>query len=288
MQLADDYPLLVTTLGLALAGWQLPAIASERLARLRPFCWSALHRSSSRALYWKHRKVRRPEWRRPLASERLLPWLRAAMYESEMRYPLAHLRTAALTVLTARLIDLPQVVPIWAGSVLMTADLQLHMRTAYPLSRVRRAQLAYAGTVVDAVTYFLFLGALLYATSLVPLPRLPSVDWTPSPAIEWVLMWGCSLALAPIAQWSRVSRPDEATSRLRGTRMAAYLVRLLAYVFVVILVAGAIYEPARGAGDLERSFIAIGVIAVLAQVTHAVLVYLHYTRGDLVRSFGAR
>jgi hypothetical protein len=281
-QLGQEHPVLWTAMGLVLVGLQLPAITSARMARVRPFRWSRLRRSGSRAPYWENRKVGRRAWRQSLATRRLLPWLRAAGYESEARYPLAHLGLAALTVLAARPIDIPTVVPVFAGAFLMKSGLQLRMRIAYPLSRGRRAGLAYAGTVVEAATYFLFLGALLYATSLVPLPRLPSVDWESSRAIHWVLVWGCSLALVPIVQWRRIRWPAEEVDRLSGTRLLGFLLRLLAYMFFVGLAAERITAFTGVAGDIGRSLVAVGMLVVLAQATHAILVYVHFTRRDIV------
>jgi len=278
-RLAHDSPLLVAALAGALAGWQLYAIRSDRAARLRPFRWSASRQSGSRTLYWSGRKVRPFEWRQSLATNRLLPWLRAAARESETRYPLAHLGAAAVTVLMARLLDLPQTIPLYAGSFLLKSSLQLRMPILYPLSRVRRAQLAYLGTVIDAATYFLFAGVLLYVTALVPLPRLPSVDWESPRPILWVLAWGGSLALAPVAQWHGLGQPTG--DRLTGARLIGFLAWLLGYAFLVVLAAGQINVATRADAGPERALAALLVLLLVVQAIHAVLVFGRYTRGDL-------
>ena len=283
-QMAATYPVPIAALSLTLAAAHLPAIASARMARLRPFRWSVFHASG--ALYWASRRVRRADWRHPLTTERLVPWLRAAAHQSPTRYPLPFLLSASIAVVLARLVDAPAFLPMLAGSIMMTpVGLQLKPRLPYPLSRARRAQLAYAGTITDAAIYFGILAAMLALSSLLPLPRLPFIDREASRAIAWVLMPGCAFALIPIAQWGGLLWPDAPTKR-QGT-MHAGLVAL--FVTYVLAVAFAAYVIGRAAGDdLPRTLIAIGAAALATQVIHAALVHSHFTTADLLSAHNTR
>jgi len=286
--LAHQHPFVVGALGAALAGLLLPAIASPGLARLRPFRWSGLRRSSSRSQYWESRKGARRAWGQSLASDRLVPWLRAAAHEAEVRFPLAHVAHAALAVLVTRLIDQPILLPILAGSFLMKSGLQLRTRMAYPLSRLRRAELAYAGAAIEAVTYFVSLGVLLYVTTLVSVPRLPTVDWEPSTGWDMVLVWGCSIALVPVAQWRALRWPDEIRTRAPGPWMLGPIAQFLVYGALVLVSASVLNRSARVAGDLGTALMAMGALLLVAQVTFAAAVYARFTRSDLLGPQGNR
>jgi hypothetical protein len=235
-------------------------------------------------LYWAERKTRRSEWRSRLASARLLTWLRAASYESGALYPLPDLGAAAMCVLFVRLFEFPLGIPLLAGAFFLKSGTQLRMQVPYPLSRVRRARLAYAGSVIDAVTYFLFVGLLLYATELVPPPHLPGVDWAQPRPLVWVLAWGCSLALAPIAQWRLIARPHEDLQRLTGAQRFGLVAWLFGYALLVILAAGQINVATRSTGGLDSALIATGILMVVTQAIHAAMVYGYFTRSDLVRT----
>jgi hypothetical protein len=292
-RIAHDFPLLVAAICIALAGLQLHAIGSAGTARARLSRWSAFRaagrdgrarRPASRARLGGRWTAHQRQWLTTLDNSRLLPWLRAAAWESEMSYPLTHVGAAVICVLGARLIDLPLVLPALASSFLMKNGLQLRMRVAYPLSRIRRARLAYAGSVVDAGTYFLFVGLLLYATELVPLPRLPGADWDPARPTLWMLAWGCSLALAPVAQWRGIRWPDELPGSLSGIRLLGFLAQFFLYALLVILAAGQINVATRSTGGIDTALIAVGMLIVITQAIHAALVFAYCTRSDLVRS----
>jgi hypothetical protein len=185
-------------------------------------------------------------------------------------------------VLVTRLIEQPFMLPILAGSFLIKTGLQLRTRMTYPLSRLRRAELAFAGAAVEAVAYFVSLGVLLYVASLVPVPRLPSVDWEPSTGWGMLLVWGCSLALAPVAQWRAVRWPDEIRTRAPGPWMLGPIAQLLVYGVMVLAISSFLNRSARVAGDLVTASMAMGALLLVAQVTFAVAVYAHFTRRDLV------
>jgi hypothetical protein len=213
-----------------------------------------------------------------------VPWLRAAAWESEARFPLFHLGDAAIGVLLARLLDFPQAIPFLAGGFLLKTGLQLRMHPPYPLTRVRRAYIAHAGSVIEAVTYFLFVGVLLYATELVPLPHLPGAGSPESRPHLWVLMWGCSLALAPVAQWRRIRRPHEDLQRLTGAQRFGLVAWLFGYALLVILAAGQINVATRSTGDLDTALVAVGILLLVTQVIHVAVVLAHFQRSDLVRT----
>jgi hypothetical protein len=99
-----------------------------------------------------------------------------------------------------------------------------------------------------------------------------------------MLAWGCSLALAPVAQWRGVRWPDELPGSLSGIRLLGFLAQFFLYALLVIFAAGQINVATRSTGGIDTALIAVGMLIVITQAIHAALVFAYCTRSDLVRS----
>jgi hypothetical protein len=276
--LARTQSALVLAAFLALAAVQLLPIASAERARLRPFRWSRYLRTSSRARVSSAREAAR-RWRGSLDKPGILPWLRAAAYETNLRFPHAFLIWAAIAVLTTRLFNNPFLVPVIACAALMYRGHLLSMNVSYPLSRVRRAQLAYLGTLVDAV--MLCTSGVLFLVLSLQLPLRPITAQTSSfTLLQWLIPWATAFALAPLAQWGRIRWPATTPPQQNPTMQARHTARLLVFMFSAGVLHMILWDLSEG--SVVSTLAAMVAFAVVAQFLHAMLLHQHYTSSDLV------
>ncbi|HSJ23912.1 MAG TPA: hypothetical protein VK929_04445 [Longimicrobiales bacterium] len=169
-----------------------------------------------------------------LHTGRLLPWLRAAAVEGR-GLPLAHVATGVVAGVFAYVLDMPHMVLIVAGSGLSARGMQLAGGLVYPLHRRRRAQLAFAGCALDALTFCLAAGtcaALLHALGA------PYWDEGTS-AVGWVPSLAMTLALAPVAQWGAIRRAAAGTG-FRDTSSMQALRPMLWFALLAVALLAAI------------------------------------------------
>lgn len=278
--LVQVWPWAVTALAVPAAAWLLAGTFSRRAARARPFLWSPLA-PGNRTLYWAGRAGRadrtRP-WNESLATDRLAPWLRAALYQGSggrlsLSFPAGLLVHAAFSVAWGQLMDLPAFFIAMAGLYLGFGRAQLAPGLFHPLGRGDRARLAVAGAAVEA-TSLAAAGALVaLVVHAVGVPALPwfageghQVGWTLAIAVSW--------AWAPLAQWPAVRWPE-------GGGMERYLGRRFGWLLLFVVAATASSLLLVGSRSLVM-VAAIVAIAALTQSAFVLAVRRQFARGDLL------
>jgi len=280
--LVEDRPVLTSLVALGCAAALLLLQTSARLARRRPLRWSVLAPSRASSLFWARHRQARLAWRTSLVTERLGPWLRAAIYESS-GFARAHVVPPVIAALASIAWGKP--VPIWLFAALSftQSGVQLSRTLSYPLSRNQRARLAYAGTLFDAGLFCVVAGVVLLTIAPMPLEVLRLPLFSPSPASVWPTTLGLAFAVAPIAQWAVILWSGaEHPRRARRIGRFGYAV---VYMFACALAASALLKN-NVAGSSPRD-IAIGVVvlAVVVQIVHWFAVRSYFTTRDLVRRY---
>jgi hypothetical protein len=269
-------PALAGSVGVTVAGGVMLFQSSRHLAqrRLRRSTWLL------EAAYLPRAGVAEARWEEPLAEGNTGAWLRAAAYESGMRFPSSHLRAAALAAAFAHLFNMPYMLIIMAGSLFLNGGMQLSNGLSYPLDRGRRAALAFRAALLDAAAIY---GAGLAGVLLLAAVRVPIVSWfvteTPQSPPLWALV-GFGLALAPVAQFEAIRRAAEAR-RAQQHGVAHYASAIVYMVGAMI----ATLLASRGLPGQSPVTLA-GVIvatALLVHGTHRLLLQRYFARADLAR-----
>lgn len=224
-------PILVGVLSLAAAAVLVGLQFSIWAARTRRFRWSSVG-PGSRTLYWTTRSGTVRDWRRSLATDRILPWMRAAEYERSqgrrLPFPVSHFVIVGIHVAIAHLMSAPELFLILAGILYTFGTLQLAASLPYPLSRNRRARLAAAGMEAEAVLLIAF---AVPALLLILAVDLPVITWfaEPPPKVGWAPVLAMAWAWAPLAQWSAARRPAfEAESPLHLGSLVPFILYFIA------------------------------------------------------------
>jgi hypothetical protein len=172
---------------------------------------------------------------------------------------------------------------LFAGIGFTQRGLQLSTKLPYPLSRIRRAEVAYMGTLIDAALFCVVAGAVLLMTALLPLADLRLPLFAPDEASafnSWPISVGLVFALAPIAQWAVIRW--SALENLRRARLTARFVYMVAYMIACALAAGAI-SGTRFAGNPRDTAVGVAALAIVVQLIHWFAVRSYFTTRDLVR-----
>ncbi|HUF50632.1 MAG TPA: hypothetical protein VMN60_07365 [Longimicrobiales bacterium] len=224
-RVAEAQPVAVGATAAALVAAMLLAHVSVPLARRRPWTWSQFYGSVH--AYWARQKRRPRRWTGSLATDRALPWLRAAGHEaSPSPYPRHQAMQALAGAAVAHAFADPMFFLLVAGMGLTNGGTQLSTTLTYPLSRARRADLSFLGGLRDAATVFGLAALALFTAQWLQLPALvyhANVE-------PWYGMVGAGFAFVPIAQWSTVLwgsvelRPDSVRLFRRVLPLAAYMV----------------------------------------------------------------
>jgi hypothetical protein len=214
----EGAPLPAALMALALAGVLLRAQFSDAAARARLERWSSFA-PANRAAYWATRGRSERRWTQDLATERLRPWLRAAAYEASGGRRLAlgarHLAVASVAVVWGHVGADASIVMIVGAVALASGGVQLRSPQLQPLSRRARADIAAAGSLIDAASFCALAGAVLLVTNALPLPTLPFFADGGTADAQWRTALALTFAWAPIAQWRVVRTPGEWTPSLR-------------------------------------------------------------------------
>jgi hypothetical protein len=275
-RLVESWPWAAGAGAVGAAASLLAVQFSRRSSRVRHFRWSSASTGAT-ALYWAQRREVLRDWTHSLATGRVGPWLRAIAYEGSaggaVPFPWSHALMAAFAVAWGHITNQPPMVVILGGLFLSHGRLQLASTVPYPLSRVRRAQLAATGNMIEAATFGAAMVAMLVAVRTAGVPVL---GWfvEDSPRYGWAVVIGMTWAWAPIAQWSAIRWPGW---RLTGRFEARFLVPWLAYA--LLATAGA--RLLTGQTPLALAAWVIGIAAAV-QVAHWIAVYRHFARRDLV------
>lgn len=277
---AEAQPVLTSLVALSCAAALLWLQTAPAPARRRPFRWSVVAPSRARSLYWARLRPSRLAWRTPLLTERPGPWLRAAIYESA-GFARGHVLAPVIAVLFAAAVGRPAWLWGFAAMGFTQRGLQLSMNLPYPLSRTRRAELAYAGTLVDAGLYCVVAGVVLIMLAALPLPDLGLPVFAPDEAStfnSWPIALGLGFALAPIAQWAVIRW--SVVQNQRRARLVARFGYLAAYMLACALAAGAL-SGTRFAGNPRATAAGVVGLAIVVQLVHWFAVRSHFRTGDL-------
>ena len=279
--LAEARPILTSLVALGCAAALLWLQASPTLARRRPFLWSRLAPSRAQSLYWVQQRHSRRAWRTGLATGRRGPWLRAAVYESA-GFAHGYMSPPAIGALVVIWLEMPAWLWLFAGLGFTQRGLQLSTKLLYPLSRIRRAELAWMGTLIDAAVFCAVAGIVLLMTALLPLAdlRLPLVAPEANAFNSWPISVGLAFALAPIAQWAVIRW--SALENRRAARLGARFVYLMGYVIACALADGAI-SGTRLAGSPRDTALGVVALAIVVQTVHWFALRSYFTTRDLVR-----
>jgi hypothetical protein len=268
-------PWAVAAVTLTAATALLRISLSKEVARRRHARWSAFapHRT---VMYWATQPSPDVRWTQSLATDRVLPWLRAVMYASRHpRIPFVGFMLFLVTIagLSGYIINSPVQVLIIGGISLVQGRPWLNAGMFYPLSRRRRADVMTAALVAEGATLALLLTLVGAAFAWL------SVAW-PGPfaddatSVSWTAAVGMTVAFAPLAQWSRILWPVRDRYRLELRPFAL----LMAFYVPAILVA-------RAMTGLDLATVA-GTSLGIAIIGYTVLwaaARRHYDRVDLVR-----
>jgi hypothetical protein len=280
--LVQAQPVLTSLVALGCAAALLWVQASPALARRRPLLWSALAPSRAQALFWARQQHVRLAWRTSLVTERLGPWLRAAIYESQA-FPRAQVALPVIAALLLIALGKPSWLWFFAGLLFTQGGFQLRTNLPYPLSRNQRTTLAYAGTLVHAGLFCVVAGVVLLVLGLVPLADLGLPLFPPDDARafnSWPTSLGLAFALAPIAQWAviRWSGVENSRRARRIERLGCLLVYMLACGLAALALSGPTF-----AGHPRDTAVGVVALAVVVQIVHWFAVRRYFTTRDLVR-----
>jgi hypothetical protein len=276
--LIHAWPWAVTALSVPAAVGLMVATFSRRAARARPFLWSPLA-PGNRTQYWAGRTGRAGRtraWRESLATERLGPWLRAAMHESSggrFSFQTFVLLNAFMGVVWGQLMGMTGFFIIMAGLYLSFGRAQLTSGLFHPLGRADRARLAVAGAGVEAAA-LAAAGAMLVLVVLAA--GVPTLPWFTGEGREtgWALVIAVSWAWAPVAQWPAIRWPASGQAeRPLGQWFGWWALFVVAATASALLLAGR--PPLLAAG-------AIIAVAGLTQSAFVLAVRRHYASGDLL------
>lgn len=277
---AAAHPVLMSLVALGCAATLLWLQTSPGLARRRPFLWSGLAPSRAQSSYWARQSASWLGWHTRLATERLGPWLRAAMYESS-GFARGHVTLPVIAVLIATVTGEPSWLWMFAGIGFAARGIQLCAGLPYPLSRNRRAALAYVGTLFDASLFCGVAGVVLLMIALLPLPdvRLPLFAPDAASAFNsWPMSLGLAFALAPIAQWAVLLW----SVGVRRRQSAGRVVCVVVYMITCAVALNALSAP-HFAGSPRDTAIVVAALAIAAQIVHWFAVRGYFTTRDLVR-----
>ncbi|CAN5627117.1 hypothetical protein BH23GEM9_BH23GEM9_05110 [soil metagenome] len=282
-RVAEAWPLAGAAMALLGFGAMLHVQQSARYARRRLFRWSIFATSLDAVRYRDGRAGSGRQWDEPLATVDLRPWLRAAAYESRVRLPVVHLRVAAVAVLMAHLLNLPMMMIIGAASGFAVAGMQLGAGLLYPLGRARRADVAFAGAVLDAATFSVCAAVLAAGLQWLSLPALPWYQDS-NPGYSWPVMLGIVFALAPVPQWGVVRR-SAAGERLETSLTMSYVWPFIAYAVIAAAAAAAIVRSGLSADPLATA-VAIAALAGAVYLGFWLTLRRLFARMDLLRVGG--
>jgi hypothetical protein len=277
-KLAESGPWLTGFFALGCAALLVAVQFSERSARSRYFRWSAMGPTGPgrRILYWATRRPAPPRrWSHSLATSRLAPWLRAAAYEGAGRgAPMRGVLMPAVVVLWAHLAGNPVMAAILAGIFLVQGGLGLRSTLPYPLSRARQAEIAAAGSVVEAAAFVLLMSAAALAVHLLRVPVLPWFADEFTAVAGWPVIIGLTFAWAPIAQWAAVRWPANSRNN-QDVDVRAFL-PMLPYALAVAVSARIllVHDPAVTAGVIMG-------LAVVVRLAWWAAVRRHFATVDL-------
>lgn len=278
--MAAAHPVLTSLLALGCAAGLLWLQISPGLARRRPFLWSGLAPSRAQSSFWARQRPSWLGWHTSLTTEGLSPWLRAAIYES-CGFARGHRALPVIAVLLATVVGKPSWLWMFAGLGFTMRGLQLSTTLPYPLSRTRRAKIAYAGTLIDAALFCVVAGIVLLMISLLPLAALQLPLFAPDEAgafNSWPISLGLAFALAPIAQWPVILW----SVGLRRTHPIGRIVYVVAYMIACAVAARALSSPGF-AGSPRDTAIGIVALAIGVQIVHWFAMRAHFTTRDLAR-----
>ena len=267
--MAAAHPVLTSLLALGCAAGLLWLQISPGLAPSR-----------AQSSFWARQRRSWLGWHTSLTTERLSPWLRAAIYESS-GFARGHRALPVIGVLLATVVGKPSWLWMFAGLGFTMRGLQLSTNLPYPLTRTRRAEVAYAGTLVDAALFWVVAGIVLLMIGLLPLAALRLPLFAPDEAStfnSWPIGLGLAFALAPIAQWPVILW----SVGLRRTHPIGRIVYVVAYMIACALAARALSSPGF-AGSPRDTAIGIAVLAIAVQAVHWLAMRAYFTTHDLVQ-----
>jgi hypothetical protein len=216
-----------------------------------------------------------------LATDRLLPWVRAGWFEGAIGPGRGlfrnYLLLAAVAALAGELMRYPGLAVIMVGIVLVNGHGQLHRTLPHPLSRARQARVAWTAALTGALLAFgvvaLSVLAVRAAGAIPPLPLFADG----SLHTGWASTLALGFAFAPIAQWPAVrlgpsGRPESAGLRRFGPF----------FIYALTIPLTARLAPSGGAALAA----AAAAVAVVAQGLFWLAVRRHYRRADLLPAAG--
>jgi hypothetical protein len=283
---AETRPLLATALALAMLPLLMSATLSVPLARRRVLL--ARYFDPSAPFPFTISGVTRvDEWTSSLATQKLMPWIRAAIHESKRRYPRDYIVNALIVVLLARVTGITIIPVIALCTGMMAHGTRLH-ELWYPLSRAKRASVAYGSMLVEAVTYAAAFALMLALSYALPLPTLTIFNVAPAAATPrlWVFTIGAAAALSPIAQWARLHWSETPRKRYSSWRQWAMFWRFIIF-FVATSMWIAIVGDSGGTDADARQFLLMTAgLAAGMQLVSWYRVRQHYLHADLVKRSG--
>jgi hypothetical protein len=216
-------------------------------------------------------------WQMRLDTMAIVPWLRAAQYESlgvaRFGY-LTGLLLSAVPVATGFFTRAPELIVILAGVAFAGTGLQLSGHLHYPLPRARRAPISLAGTLVHAGAYCAAMAAfaLAFETWGGALPRMTDIGTSTTGPFTAI---GLAFALAPIAQWSAIR--GEPISVGGGLALREWG-PIAGYMGAAIVA-----QPLLSRGVVPAGAAALVVLAAAVYTVHAAAVARYFARSDLAR-----
>ena len=278
----ETQPLVAAALELAMVPPLLSATLSVPLARRRVL-FARYFDPGAPFPFTISGVTRVDEWTSSLATQRLMPWIRAAIHESKRRYPRDYIVNAFIVVLVARVTGLT-ILPVMALCTgMMTHGMRLH-ELWYPLSRAKRAHVAYGSMLVEAVTYVAAFALMLILSYALPLPTLKILDVAPPDATPrlWVFTIVAAAALSPIAQWARLHWSETPRKRYSSWRQWAMFWRFMIFFVATAMWIAIVGDNASTDADAREFLLMTAALAVGMQVASWYRVREHYLHADLV------
>ncbi|HSJ10893.1 MAG TPA: hypothetical protein VK928_13300 [Longimicrobiales bacterium] len=218
------------------------------------------------------------EWRTPLAGGRFLPWMQAAAHERGS-VVFTHLFQATIPAVMTHVLGNPAMLLVFAGLGFLSDGTLLGDTLLHPVSRTRRADVAWAGTVLDAAVFCALSAIVLLVIAPLPQPFADDDLWRRSASLPVTL--GLIFALAPFPRWGVI---------LWGRTNAARASSLAPKRFVMLIpyvVAGALAIGTAGSGllgDAASAPARVGLLALAAYAVHWLLLRRYYRAGDLTHA----
>ncbi len=225
------------------------------------------------------------EWSHRLQDAGLGRWLLAASHEAGHGSLLRYARSVAWAVLfggaMVHLLGGSHMLPLWLGMMIGGRAMQLQSVLPYPLSRRARAELAFVGGLVEAVTVTIGILLVLWGLSIVGMPMLAPFDDLERTPLSLPLAMCAAFTWLPIMIWGSI-RPMQLQTQ---PRQPGFVGRMGAFVLYIFLTMGSA-DVLRGvsSGEAMQAW-QVWLLLAAGLITYPglwVVTRRHFATADLV------